>query len=89
MEGAIRKAILKAPAEEPDELLAAIRDVCVQIDNVNTRFSMESDGDMIEACIFELEALRARYRYLLRRAKSRGVTASRYSFPDEIAEKSV
>ena len=89
MEGAIRKAILKTPVEEPDELLTAIRDVCAQMDNVNARFSMESDGDMIEACIYELESLRARYRYLLRCAKSQGVTAARYSFPEEAAGKSV
>ena len=89
MEGAIRKAILKTPVEEPDELLVAIRDVCARMDNVNARFSMESDGDMIEACIYELESLRAQYRYLLRRAKSQGVTAVRYSFSKEIAEESV
>ncbi len=86
MEGVIRKAILKTPAEEPDELLTAIRDVCARIDNVNARFSMESDGDMIEACIYELESLRAHYRYLLRRAKSRGLTAARYPLPEGVPE---
>ena len=36
---------------------------------------MESDSDLIEACIYEMESLRARYRYLLRTAKNRGVKA--------------
>ncbi len=83
MEGAIRKAILKTPVEEPDELLVAIRDVCARMDNVNTRFSMESDNDMIEACIYELESLRAHYRYLLRLAKSRGMTVGGYTVEEE------
>lgn len=40
------------------------------------RFEMESDSDLIDACIYEMEALRARYRFLLRQAKQEGLTAS-------------
>ena len=36
---------------------------------------MESDSDLIDACIYEMEALRARYRFLLRQAKQEGLTA--------------
>lgn len=39
------------------------------------RFEMESDSDLIDACIYEMEALRARYRFLLRQAKQEGLTA--------------
>jgi len=37
---------------------------------------MESDSDLIEACIYEMEALRARYRYLLKAAREQGLTAA-------------
>ena len=37
---------------------------------------MESDSDLIEACIYEMEALRARYRYLLKAAREQGITAA-------------
>ena len=36
---------------------------------------MENDSDLIEACIYEMESLRARYRYLLRQAKAGGIPA--------------
>jgi len=36
-------------------------------------FNTESDADLIEACVFQLESLEAKYRYLLRLAKDRGL----------------
>lgn len=75
MEGALRKAILKSE-ESPNEVLTAIRDVCIRLDNVHTRFELERDDDLIESCIYEMESLRARYRYLLRQAKKQGLTAA-------------
>ncbi len=69
-----KKAILRGDTEPP-ELMVAIREVCSQLDSVQARFEMESDSDLIDACIYEMEALRARYRYLLRLAKCEGVTA--------------
>ena len=74
MESAIRSAILK-PQQSTNEVLAAIREVCSQLENANMRFEMERDSDLIEACIYEIESLRARYRYLLRLAKKQGVKA--------------
>lgn len=75
MENAFKRAILKTE-EPPHEVLEAIREVCRQLDNVNSRFEMESDGDLIESCIYEMEALRARYRFLLRQAKDQGIKAA-------------
>ena len=72
MEGIFRKAIFREPELEND-LLTSIRDICRRLELADARFEMESDDDLIEACIYEREALRARYRYLLRRAKEQGV----------------
>lgn len=74
MDNALKRVLFK-PEEQPDEMREAIREVCHQLDCVQSRFEMETDSDMIEACIFEMESLRARYRYLIRLAKSRGATA--------------
>ncbi len=74
MESVLKKAILRN-TEPEDDLLTAIRQVCGQIDRVQARFEMEADSDLIDACIYELEALRARYRYLLRQARQQGLTA--------------
>ena len=59
---------------EPHPLIAAIREVCEMIDATQSRFEQEADPDLIEASIFELQALRAKYRYLLRMARVQGVT---------------
>jgi len=41
------------------------------IDGCISRFNNQSDNDRIEACIYELEALKAHYRYLLRQARNK------------------
>ena len=86
MGNALKNMIIRTE-EQPPELLCAIRDVCRQMDNARLRFEMESDSDLIEAAIYEMEALRARYRYLLRRARKEGVTAAGISQMEERAEK--
>lgn len=37
-------------------------------------FELETNQDMIEACIYEDQALQARYRHLLDVAKAQGIT---------------
>ena len=68
----LRKMLVREDAP-PDPIIVAIRDVCARIDAVQSRFDMETDSDLIEGCIYELESLRAQYRYLLRRARMDGV----------------
>lgn len=58
-----------------NQILEEIRNVCLEMEVVGSRFEIESDNDLIDACIYELEALRARYRYLLRIAKQEGITS--------------
>lgn len=75
MESVLKRAILRSEQPPHELLLGAIREVCAQLDHVQARFEMECDGDLIDACIYEMEALRSRYRYLLRLAKDQGITA--------------
>ena len=58
----------------PDPIITAIREICSRIDAVQSRFQIETDPDLIEGCIYELESLRAQYRFLLRTARQQGVT---------------
>ena len=67
-----RKMLVREDAP-PDPVIVAIRDICSRIDAVQSRFDMETDSDLIEGCIYELESLRAQYRYLLRKARNDGV----------------
>lgn len=69
----LKKMLLREDAP-PDPIILAVRDICARIDAVQNRFEMETDPDLIEGCIFELESLRAQYRYLLRTARNNGIT---------------
>ena len=73
LDGLLRRTLLKTEAP-PHPVIQAIRDVCARIDLVENRFSMETDTDLIEGCIYELESLRAQYRYLLRSAREQGIS---------------
>lgn len=69
----VLEKVRKTPAEPtPEEkLIDDIREICRRIDTAYAHFEYEEDADLVEAAIYELEALKARYRYLLRIAKER------------------
>ncbi len=51
------------------KLLTEIREIKRQLETAYNRFENENDSDLIDACVYELESLTARYRHLLRCAK--------------------
>ncbi len=54
-----------------ERLIEDIREVARQLEIAKARFEFESDGDLIDATIYEMESLNARYRYLIKLAKAR------------------
>ena len=70
----LKSAVLKPPPKS--ELQTALQHTTDELLRVKTCFEMETDPDMIESYIYEREALRARYRYLLKIAKQNGQIAS-------------
>lgn len=73
----ILKRVLLRPQTEEHPTQAEIRDVCQRMEAIETQFSVIGDDDLIEACIYEMESLRAQYRFLLRRAKEESVSGSK------------
>jgi len=73
-----RRYILKPRAQSSD-LLDDIRSTVLALNAVREWFNAESDADMIESCVYELEALEARYRHLLRLAKERGLSCCAFT----------
>ncbi len=57
-------------------IIEQMREVCDQITSTQMWFQMEDDQDLIEACIYQMEVLNARYRYLLRKAKAENITVT-------------
>ena len=52
MESVLKRAILRGEQQQECDVLQAIREVCRQLDSVQARFEMESDSDLIDACIY-------------------------------------
>ena len=69
----------RADQSEQKKLLDEIRAVCMQVRIVQHRFDQICDPDLMDACIYEMEALHARYRYLLGQAKLRGITETPFT----------
>lgn len=79
MEGTLAGVLhLASPVKEENnagkQLLAEIETVTRSIETVSARFNDLSDPDLVEACIYEMQALAARYRYLTREARRQGIT---------------
>ena len=72
MDNLLRRTILRVD-EAPHPNIEAIREVCALIEQVENRFSFETDPDLIESCVYELQSLRARYRYLLRESRMNAI----------------
>ncbi|MCI1983030.1 MAG: YaaL family protein [Oscillospiraceae bacterium] len=68
----------KATEAEKKRLLLEIREVSRMIVYNECWFQQECDSDLIDACIYQREALQARYRYLLNRAKRQGVSCTAF-----------
>lgn len=78
-----RRYLLK-PQVRTSALLEDIRSTIIQINSVRRWFDTESDADMIEACVYQLESLEARYRYLIKLAKEQELSCSAFTGePDE------
>jgi hypothetical protein len=65
----------KEPMPPHEQLIRDIREVRQQLDGVQSYFALETDEDLLEAAIYQRDALEARYRYLLRQAKEREAVA--------------
>ena len=54
-------------------LINEINTVYMLMKTAALKFDFFSDHDLIESCIYEMESLKAKYRYLLKEAKSAGI----------------
>lgn len=63
-----------AEMQKKNQILDELKEVSRQMACNELWFELECDENLIEACIFQRESLKARYRYLLGQAKCNGVT---------------
>ncbi|WP_164918982.1 MULTISPECIES: DUF2508 family protein [Acutalibacteraceae] len=60
------------------QIVDAIRDVSRQLAYNECWFQLESDENLIDACIYQREELKSRYRYFLKLAKQKGVNCASF-----------
>lgn len=65
----------KKADEESIDLINEIQDISRALERAYERFELQSNNDLVEATIYEIEALKARYRYMLALAKEQNLTA--------------
>lgn len=51
------------------QLQACMESVRLELNRAYTAFNMADDADWVEACVYEINALQARYNYLVKQAK--------------------
>lgn len=64
------------PREDGSDLLSEIRSTVRLIRYTYLWFNAECDPDLIDACVYQLESLEARYRYLMRTARDQRLPVS-------------
>lgn len=79
MEGMIHlwtKKAVDEEAEAREKLVTEIREAGQRLENAYQRFELAKDEDLIESSIYEIEALKAQYRFLIKTAKEQHVMCS-------------
>ncbi|MBR2730592.1 MAG: DUF2508 family protein [Clostridia bacterium] len=71
-----RKETAKTQKEEA-ALLAQLQETARKLENAYARFDYEQNDQLLDAVIFEIQSLRALYRYLFKRARALGVECGR------------
>ena len=63
--------------QENQRLLAEYYDTLIQLRHVRSVFQQVTDPDLINACVYEMNALQQRYTFVLQRIKAEKLTALR------------
>ena len=63
--------------QENQRLLEEYYDTLIQLRHVRSVFQQVTDPELINACVYEMNALQQRYTYLLQRIKEEKLTALR------------
>lgn len=60
----------KSPRQEERRcLMEGVAQTRVQLSQAYAQFNLHSDPDLVDACVYEINALRSRYSYLVRQVK--------------------
>ena len=64
-----RRALEQARQEERQLLLEGMQATRAQLNHAYAQFNFYSDPDLVDACVYEINALQSRYSYFVRQVK--------------------
>ena len=64
-----RRRAAQTREEERRQLLEGMRATRVQLNHAYAQFNFYSDPDLVDACVYEINALQSRYSYYVRQVK--------------------
>ena len=67
------------PMTDKSLLLRQIRETSERLNAAHSRFENECDEDLLDSVIYEIQSLKALYRYLLKRAREEGLQCGEVS----------
>ncbi len=73
------EVIRKPVSPTSDNLVNQIRETSQKLESAYSRFENEVNEDLLDSIIFEIQSLKALYRYLLKKAKECGLECSEIS----------
>ncbi|MBQ2846864.1 MAG: DUF2508 family protein [Clostridia bacterium] len=62
-----------------DSILLQIRDTSQRLESAYSRFENENNEDLLDSIIYEIQSLKALYRYLIKQAKEKGIECAEIS----------
>lgn len=66
--------MIRKPVKTPDDaLIEKIRDTYTRLLSAYSRFEAETNEDLLDSVIYEIQSLKALYRYLIKKAQAEGV----------------
>ncbi len=71
--------IRKPVSPSNDSLVMQIRETSQKLESAYNRFENEINEDLLDSIIYEIQSLKALYRYLLKRAKECGIECAEIS----------
>ena len=72
-----RRMTAQEKQQENQRLLGEYYDTLIQLRQVRAAFQQVTDPDLVNACVYEMNALQQRYSYLLQKVKDEKLTALR------------
>ena len=70
---AIIRQYFKKNSVSNNEILMELAEVKNQLEHAQLLFNLQTDLDLIESCLYQIDSLEAKYNYLLKEARKHGI----------------